>query len=89
MGYEDPPQEKLFCVNVSLDKRVRANHPLRQVARLVDFDFVYDEVKESYGTNGHVSVPPPIILKLMLLLVFYNVRSENGIYGVRSRQVDK
>lgn len=30
MGFKDPPQEKLFCVKVSLDKRVRRNHPLRQ-----------------------------------------------------------
>jgi transposase len=72
MAYEDPPQEKLFCVNVSLDERVRANHPLRQVARLINFDFVSDEVKDSYGTNWHVSVSPLVILKLMLLLVFYN-----------------
>ena len=42
---------------------------LRKVARLVDFDFVYGEVRESYGYNGNVSVPPPMILKLMLLLV--------------------
>jgi hypothetical protein len=60
---EDPPQEKLFCVNVSLEKRIRPNHPLRQVAQLIDFDFVYKEVEDSYGTNGHVSVPPPDYLK--------------------------
>jgi transposase len=88
MGYEDPPQEKLFCVNVSLDKRVRTNHPLRQVARLIDFDFVYDEVKDSYGTNGHVSVPPPVILKLMLLLVFYNVRSERELMDTVPERLD-
>jgi hypothetical protein len=41
---------------------------------------VYKEVEDSYGTNGHVSVPPPIILKLMLLLVFCNPprRTRNG-----------
>ena len=88
MGFEDPPQEKLFCVNVSLEKRVRANHPLRQVARLIDFDFVYEEVKDSYGTNGHVSVPPPIILKLMLLLVFYNVRSERELMDTLPERLD-
>ncbi|MGB7623827.1 MAG: IS1182 family transposase [Terriglobia bacterium] len=88
MGFKDPPQEKLFCVNVSLDKRVRANHPLRQVARLIDFDFVYQEVKGSYGTNGHVSVPPPIILKLMLLLVFYNVRSERELMDTVPERLD-
>ena len=41
MGFRSPPQEKLFCVNVSLEKRVRRNHPLRQVARVIDFDFIY------------------------------------------------
>jgi transposase len=88
MGFEDLPQEKLFCANVSLDKRVRANHPLRQVARLIDFDFVYDEVKDSYGTNEHVSVPQPVILKLMLLLVFYNVRSERELMDTVPERLD-
>ena len=68
MGVKNPPQEKLFCVNVSLDKRVRRNHPLREVTRAIDFDLIYKEVEDCYGTNGHVSVPPPLILKLMLLL---------------------
>ncbi|MBZ5538872.1 MAG: transposase [Acidobacteriia bacterium] len=88
MGFEDAPQEKLFYVNVSLDKRVRANHPLRQVARAIDFDFIYKEVHDCYGTNGHVSVPPPIILKLMLLLVFYNVRSERELMDTVPERLD-
>jgi hypothetical protein len=35
---------------------------------LIDFEFSYQEVKDLYGANGNVSVPPAIILKLMLLL---------------------
>lgn len=88
MGFEDPRQEKLFSVNVSLDQRVRANHPLRKVARLIDFEFVYDEVKACYGINGQVSVPPPVILKLMLLLVFYNVRSERELMDTVAERLD-
>jgi len=38
-------------------------------------------VKEHYGYNGNVSVAPPVILKLMMLLVLYNVRSERGVDG--------
>ena len=45
----------------------------------IDFDFIYAEVKEHYGANGNVSVPPPVILKMMLLLVLYNVRSEREL----------
>jgi len=79
MGKQSPLQGKLFYSNINIDKRVRENHPLRKIDAMIDFDFVYDEVEGSYGTNGNESVPPPIILKLMLLLVFYNVRSEREL----------
>ena len=79
MGKEKRPQGKLFYTGFSLDGRVPANHPLRKISQLIDFDFVYDEVKGMYGANGNVSVPPPMLLKLMLLLVMYNVRSEREL----------
>jgi transposase len=79
MGRESPPQGALFYTGINLDNRVRSDHMLRKVARLVDFDFVYAQVKESYGYNGNVSVPPSMILKLMVLLVLYNVRSEREL----------
>jgi len=88
MGRESPPQASLFYTGINLDKRVRSDHVLRKVARLVDFDFVYKEVKESYGYNGNVSVPPPMILKLMLLLVLYNVRSERELMATLAERLD-
>jgi transposase len=45
-------------------------------------------VKEKYGSNGNVSVPPPVILKLILLLVFYNVRSERELMDTLSERID-
>jgi transposase len=88
MGRENPPQGSLFYTGINLEKRVRSDHMLRKVARLVDFDFVYAEVKESYGYNGNVSVPPPMILKLMLLLVLYNVRSERELMVTLPERLD-
>ncbi len=88
MGRESAPQPCLFYTGINLDKRVRSDHVLRKVARLVDFDFVYGEVKESYGYNGNVSVPPPMILKLMLLLVLYNVRSERELMATLAERLD-
>ena len=88
MGRENPPQASLFYMGINLEKRVRSDHVLRKVARLVDFDFAYTEVKESYGYNGNVSVPPPMILKLMLLLVLYNVRSERELMATLSERLD-
>jgi len=88
MGRDKPPQRSLFYSGINLDKRVRGEHVLRKVAGLVDFDFVYGEVKESYGYNGNVSVAPPMILKLMLLLVLYNVRSERELMATLPERLD-
>ena len=81
-------QLKMFYQGLSLERRVRPDHPLRQVKKLVDFDFIYQEVAPCYGVNGHVSVPPPVILKLMLLLVFYNVRSERELMATLPERLD-
>jgi len=88
MGRDKPPQRSLFYAGINLDKRVRSEHVLRKVAKVVDFDFVYGEVKESYGYNGNVSVAPPVILKLMLLLVLYNVRSERELMATLPERLD-
>jgi len=65
MGVQDLPQGKLTYTNFNLDQRIRPNHPLRRIDQLIDFDFIYQEVADKYGFNGNVSVPPPVILKLM------------------------
>ncbi len=76
MGYQSSFQHKLFPMGFSLEKRTRKDHILRKILEKIDFDFIYKKVKNTYGENGNVSTPPPVILKMMLLLVLYNVRSE-------------
>ena len=61
---------------------------LRKVLRLANFDFVYGEVEKRYGYNGNVSVAPPLIVKLMLLLVLYNVRSERELMATLPERLD-
>jgi transposase len=61
---------------------------LRRITEVVDLDFMYKEVEEKYGKNGNVSVPPPVILKLMLLLVLYNVRSERELMETLPERLD-
>jgi transposase len=88
MGHQPPFQGQLFYHNINLDRRIRSDHPLRQIDKMIDFDFVYSEVQDKYGSRGNVSVPPPVILKLMLLLVFYNVRSERELLGTLPERLD-
>lgn len=88
IGKEKPPQEKLFYEGFCLDDRVRKDHPLRAVKKLVDFNFIYKEVVDKYGYNGNVSVPPSIILKLMFLLFFYDVSSERELMETIPERLD-
>ena len=79
MGRQQRVQRKLFYTKLNLDQRVRKDHILRKVNTYIDFDFIYNEVKDRYGIKGNVSIPPPVILKMMFLLIFYNVRSEREL----------
>jgi transposase len=88
MGRAGSTQELLFSYQVSLDGRVRRDHPLRKIQQVIDFDFIYTEVKHVYGENGNVSVPPPVILKMMLLLFFYDVRSERELIDTIPERLD-
>jgi len=88
MGRVKPSQGKLFYDSFRLEERIRPNHPLRMIRKLVDFDFAYREVKECYGYNGNVSVPPPVILRLMFLLFYYDVASERELLDTLPERLD-
>jgi transposase len=88
MGHQPQIQEKLFYTRFNLNQRIPKNHILRKISNMVDFDFVYKEVKDKYGYNGNISVPPPVILKLMFLLIFYNVRSERELMSTLPFRLD-
>lgn len=88
MGYQSDLQPKLFYHSINLEERIPGNHILRKIQSRIDFDFIYHEVKELYGGKGNVSVPPPAILKMMLLLILYNVRSERELMNTLPMRLD-
>jgi transposase len=79
MGEQTGIQPKIFYSHLNLEQKVPRGHLLRKIQEQIDFNFIYAEVKDTYGSNGNVSIPPPVILKMMLLLVLYNVRSEREL----------
>ena len=79
MGKHPQREPKLFYYDLCLEERIPQDHLLRKIQAVVDFDFTYGLVQEHYGINGNVSVPPPVILKLMLLLFLYDVASEREL----------
>jgi transposase len=79
MGKPNKIEPKLFYHGLSLERRIPQNHPLRVIKKLIDFTFARTEVEELYGRNGNESIDPAVILKLMFLLFYENVKSERSL----------
>src|SRR5438105_10079401 len=85
---EQKSEPELFNYAVNLEKRVRSNHPLRQVKAAVDFGFVREEVAQCYEKKCNESVAPEVILKMMFLLFFDDIKSERGLMEVIGERLD-
>lgn len=87
MTSEAPLQNGLFAPQ-DLGARIPADHLLRRVAQTVDLGFVNEAVEGKYGAVGHQSVPPTRIMKLLLVLVIYNVPSERALFRDLPMRID-
>ena len=87
MGLQNQ-QKDLFGYNIDLDRRVRAENPLRKIAVAVDFSFARAEVQHTYGNNGNVSIDPEVILKMMFLLFFDDIASERELMQIIPERMD-
>jgi transposase len=73
-------QVPLFHV-FSVEDRIRPDHPLRDIKRRVDriLDGMSAQFAEAYSRTGRPSVPPERLLKALLLMALYSVRSERQL----------
>ena len=79
LGKPNQLQPKLFYSSFSLEQRIHKDHPLRKIKNSIDFSFIRSEVKDLYGYNGNQSIDPAVILKLMFLLFYENIKSERAL----------
>src|SRR5206468_11729920 len=66
---------------VDLEKRIRSDHPLRAIRALTDSALVAlsGDFAALYSGLGRPSIAPEMLLRAMLLLAFYSVRSERQL----------
>ena len=88
MGKQKQIEPKLFYHGVSLERRIPQNHPLRKIEQFVDFEFIRSKVADLYGTCGNESVDPAVILKLMFLAFYENIKSERALMSQLSLRLD-
>jgi transposase len=65
----------------SVEDRIRSDHPLRDIKRRVDriLAGMSAAFATAYSTTGRPSVPPERLLKALLLMALYSVRSERQL----------
>jgi transposase len=71
--------ELFSCVN--LEARVRPNHPLRTILKVVNaaLEGLSADFAELYSHTGRPSIAPEMLLRAMLLQAFYSIRSERQL----------
>lgn len=79
IGKPNQLETKLFYHGLSLERRMPQEHPLRKIKKLIDFNFIRSKVADLYGKNGNESVDPAVILKLIFLLFYENIKSERAL----------
>ena len=52
---------------ITLEELMPQKHFLRDLDKLVDFDFVYDKVSNLYSTTGRPSIDPGVMIKMLLI----------------------
>lgn len=78
-GTKNPQRQLFFSIDV--EARIRADHPLRPLKQKIDLvlasmDAVFSN---AFSDKGRPSVPPERLLKALLLMALYSIRSERQL----------
>ena len=65
---------------VSIGQLVPADHLLRKIDKAIDFNFIYDRVKDLYcPDNGRPAIDPVLLFKMLMIGYLYGIRSERQL----------
>ena len=64
-------QIELIC----LEELVTQDHLVRKLEYAINFNFIYDEVKDLYGGVGRGSIDPVYLIKIVLVQYMFGIRS--------------
>src|ERR1700741_1387770 len=88
MMSEEDSQVPIWSYRVNLDKRIRSDHSLRRINGVLDLSFVRGQVAHTYGRRGNKSVPPTVIVRMMLLLFLDDIKSERELMRIIPERLD-
>jgi transposase len=62
-----------------LEDHIPENHLLRLIDKHISFEFVRQQLKDSYSETGRPSVDPELLLRILLIGYLYGIRSERRL----------
>ena len=62
-----------------LEDEIPENHLLRLVDKHVSFEFVREQLKDSYSETGRPSIDPELLLRILLIGYLYGITSERRL----------
>ena len=77
MGHHSRSESLFYYFRI--EDQVPENHLLRLIDRHVSFQFVRDELRDSYSENGRPSIDPEVLLRILLLGYLYGITSERKL----------
>src|SRR5215472_3070876 len=77
MGHHSRSESLFYYFRI--EDQVPENHLLRLIDRHVSFQFVRDELRDSYSDGGRPSIDPEVLLRILLLGYLYGITSERKL----------
>src|ERR1700758_2518589 len=77
MGHHSRSESLFYYFRI--EDQVPENHLLRLIDRHVSFQFVRDELRDSYSDGGRPSIDPEVLLRILLLGCLYGITSERKL----------
>src|SRR5215831_15245087 len=78
MGRLDRDQGQLFY-SFSLDDAVPDDHPVREIAAVLDLSWVHAELAAYYPRLGRPSIDPVLMIRMLIIGYLFAIRSERAL----------
>src|SRR3974390_1903359 len=78
MGRLNHEQEQFFY-SFRLDEAVPEDHPVREIATVVDLSWVYSELAPYYSKIGRPSIDPVLMIRMLIVGYVFGIRSAGAL----------
>ena len=70
------PNKRTQVEITSIDQLVPEDHLVRKLDAYIDFNFIYDLVKDKYSTEtGRPSIDPVVLFKIVVIQYIFGIKS--------------